>query len=198
MIAVLTGDIINSRQIQTDIWLTAVKAALNKHGQEPAQWEVYRGDSFQLEIAAAGKALHIAIYLKACIKELESLDVRVAIGLGDKSYTAEKVTESNGTAFINSGEAFESLKKQTLGIQCPDKAFEEEMNLYFDFASLHMDNWSSSTAKIIKTALEHPSKNQVQLAKLIGTTQSNISETYARGGFYPIMKLIKRFEAQVQ
>ena len=53
MTAVLTGDIINSRKSKTPDWLSNLKETLNKFGQEPKHWEIYRGDSFQLEIDPA-------------------------------------------------------------------------------------------------------------------------------------------------
>ena len=66
-----------------------MKYALDQYGQEPASWEIYRGDSFQLETTPE-KALEASIYIKANIKQLRNLDVRMAIGLGQKSYQGEK------------------------------------------------------------------------------------------------------------
>ena len=51
MIAILTGDIVNSREnINQASWLAPLKKLLNSFGKGPEQWEIYRGDSFQLEI----------------------------------------------------------------------------------------------------------------------------------------------------
>jgi hypothetical protein len=47
--------------------------------------------------------LVIVLLLKATIKQHKALDVRMAIGIGTIDYTSNKVTESNGSAFINSG-----------------------------------------------------------------------------------------------
>ena len=52
-------------------------------------------------------ALHYAIRIKASLKSNENIDVRMAIGIGDITYNAHKVTESNGSAFVFSGEKFE-------------------------------------------------------------------------------------------
>jgi len=38
--------------------------------------------------------------------------VRMAIGIGGKSYSGDRITESNGEAFINAGEKFEELEKE--------------------------------------------------------------------------------------
>src|SRR3546814_11309760 len=59
-------------------------------------------------------ALATAIGIKAIIKSIKQLDVRMAIGLGEISYVAKRVTESNGSAFVFSGEKFERLKKEKI------------------------------------------------------------------------------------
>ena len=130
MIAIITGDIINSRSEDVNLWLPKLKEELNKIGKEPKYWEIYRGDSFQLQTTPM-KALLIALNLKATIKQFKTLDVRMAIGIGTISYQVEKITESNGEAFINSGECFENLKKQTLAIKSPWPAFDETINLIY-------------------------------------------------------------------
>jgi len=52
MIAVLTGDLINSRDIAAVHWMPLLKGALAEYGSEPNTWEICRGDSFQLETKA--------------------------------------------------------------------------------------------------------------------------------------------------
>ena len=118
MIAIITGDMINSRK-PTDLnWLEGLKKILGKYGQSPAQWEIYRGDQFQLEVAVPEEALHTAFLIKAYLKT-RKLDARMSIGLGEKNYAADKISESNGSAFVRSGDLFETLKKQklTLAVQ---------------------------------------------------------------------------------
>tara|TARA_B110000305_G_C19373082_1_gene605540 strand:- start:790 stop:930 length:141 start_codon:yes stop_codon:yes gene_type:complete len=46
MIAVITGDIINSRKGEVERWIGPLKETLNRYGVEPKNWEIYRGDSF--------------------------------------------------------------------------------------------------------------------------------------------------------
>jgi len=139
MTSIITGDIINSRENNPQIWMPLLKDVLNKYGSEPTQWEIYRGDSFQIEIPPI-KALKVAILIKASIKQFKKLDVRIAIGIGDKSYTSKKITESNGSAFVNSGKCFEQLKKNSLAIKSPFKGFDIQMNLLLELALLTMNN----------------------------------------------------------
>lgn len=196
MLAIITGDIIESQQKDTKVWLKALKKALNTYGKEPSSWEIYRGDSFQLEVDVRN-ALEIVIAIKAMLKQ-EDIDVRMAIGIGEKEHAAKKITESNGTAFIHSGECFESLKKNTLAIKTPWEDFDEAINIMLDLALLTIDNWSSTSAELVKIGLENPNKKQTELTKLLNKTQSTISEGLKRAGYDEILKMIHFYNKKMQ
>lgn len=104
MIAVLTGDIINSKKVNSEEWLPKLKDYFIKVTNNAEKWEIYRGDSFQIQVNIE-EALITAICIRALIKTNSKIDVRISIGIGDVSFKGKKVIESNGTAFINSGEA---------------------------------------------------------------------------------------------
>lgn len=197
MVAIITGDIINSRETTPQVWLNALKSVLNIFGKEPKYWEVYRGDSFQLEITPKD-ALKAAFLIKASIKQFKHNDVRLAIGIGDKTYDSEKITESNGSAFVNSGQCFEQLKKTTLAIKSPSVDFDYQMNLMLELALLVMDHWKPATSTILKYTLEHPNLNQKVIAKELKKSQSNISEGLKRGGYDELSKLLSYYESQIQ
>ncbi|SNY92263.1 transcriptional regulator [Flagellimonas pacifica] len=194
--AIITGDIINSRKETPKAWLPNLKQVLNTYGNEPTQWEIYRGDSFQLETLPE-KALEAAIYIKASLKQEKGIDVRMGIGLGEKDYTSKKITESNGSAFVHSGECFENLKKQTLALKSDSKIFDQTINLMLQLAALSMDSWFPATSLIVKTALEHPKSNQKELAALLDKSQSNISEALIRAGFDEVQKMIQFYKSQL-
>jgi len=197
MISIITGDIINSKESNPKNWLNALKGVLNNFGNEPQQWEIYRGDSFQLEIKPEN-ALETAILIKATIKQFKNTDVRLAIGIGNKIYDSEKITEANGTAFVNSGECFEQLKKNTLAIKSPFTAFDAQINIMLELAQLTMNNWTVTTAKLVKAALENPDLNQKELAKHFNKTQGNISQGLKRSGFDEILKMIHYYNSQIK
>ncbi len=188
MIAVLTGDIINSRKSEVGDWLTKLKEVLSYYGQTSQNWEIFRGDSFQLSVSP-NKALVAAIHIKSVLKQTKHQDVRIAIGIGTETYTAQKISESNGDAYIRSGEMFESLKKQTLGIKSKDAQWDETLNLMLSLALLTANNWSNTVAEIIATVIENSGKNQKDIAQILRKSQSGISEALKRGGFEEIMNL---------
>jgi len=197
MEGIITGDLINSRQVEPSEWMPALKKVLKKYGKEPKNWEIFRGDSFQLNTKPED-ALLAAILIKAEIKQWKNLDVRIGIGLGEITYQAAKITESNGTAFLNSGECFEELKKQTLAIKTPNKDLNTTLNLMIELASLTIDRWTETAAKLIKIKIENPNVNQKDLASLLNkTAQGTISEGLKRGGYDEIQKLLDYYKHKI-
>lgn len=200
MHAVITGDIINSTKVDPKIWLPILKDALNKNGSSPTQWEIYRGDSFQLFIKDPYEALTIAIQIKAAIKTIKTLDVRMAIGLGNIKHNSSKITESNGTAFIYSGERFESLKKEKLNLALKSDwpQFDTDINLFIKLALLIMDNWTESAAEMIKTTFENPDKLQSELGTIIGIKQNAVSSRLKRAAFEEISEMIRVYQLKLK
>lgn len=199
MIAVITGDIVNSRALPA-LWIETLKQALSSLPEKEAKWEIFRGDSFQVELSAE-VALLASIYIKASIKTIKSADVRLSIGLGTKAKTAaSKVTEANGEAYINSGEAFDTLKsdKVNLAVKSPSLVFDEDMNLYFKLALIAMDNWSPIAAEVVKQTIENQNENQDKIAKISGRSQSSISEALKRAHFSEVMELEKKYRSFIK
>ena len=197
MKAVLTGDIIKSRTRSSTQWQPVLKEVLNRYGKEPLHWELFRGDSFQL-IVAAGDALQAAIHIKAAIKQLSGLDVRIGIGIGTQNKRSKKITEATGPAFIRSGECFDNLKKQTLAISSSNEQFDENMNMVISLATLIMDNWSTIVASVILKMIENPDKSQQEIARQMKKSQSTISEALKRGGFEEVKKMEVYYRTQIE
>ncbi|RZN80923.1 MAG: transcriptional regulator [Winogradskyella sp.] len=192
MTSVITGDIIKSRGFKDqDIWLNQLKSALAMLSDDSSNYEIYRGDSFQLEHKGYLGSLFAVIYLKACIKSIKGLDVRMAIGIGNKSYQGKTVSESNGEAFVFSGETFETLKKEKLNLKVKTENFnlDQELNLYFKLALIAMDNWTVNSAEIVKLSLENPNMIQSELAKLVGISQDAVSKRQKRAYLDEIKEL---------
>ncbi len=200
MTSIITGDIINSRTTKTpEIWLSALKEALSQYGNSPKHWEVYRGDSFQLEIADASKALEAVIAIKAAIKKIKKLDVRMAIGIGTKNYNATHISEANGPVFIASGETLEQLKKNktSLAIKTSSEKINTELNLYFRLALIAMDNWSTLAADIIGLSFKNNSLSQKKLGALLNIKQSTVSTRLKRASYDEIVALNEMYKVKV-
>lgn len=189
MTSIITGDIINSRKTNTKKWLLPLKEIF----KELNTGEVFRGDSFQVEVKNIEDAFLIALKIKSYIKINKEVDVRMAIGIGDKDFSSTTIKESNGEAFINSGKAFDALKKQTLAIKSPWKELDEELNLAFSLGVLIMDNWTANSAEFVKISLNNLSATQKEISKILQISQSSVSERRKRSGLDEILKLEKRY-----
>jgi len=210
MIAVITGDIINSRVLAAPLsWLRPLKVLFSEWGNTPANWEIYRGDSFQLEIKDPLRALEVAMRIKAVIKAVQAeeedkrtspIDVRMAIGIGVKEYTAERISESNGTAFVYSGEQFEKIKKEkiSLAIRTPWLEFDREMNLYVRLALIAMDNWSIGSGELMNILLKHPDLNQQQIADMLNIEQNSASGRYKRAYVEEMLLMESMFKEKLK
>lgn len=184
MTVILTGDIINSRKLPSQIWMGELKKIFQKFGESPNDWEIYRGDEFQLEIKNPADALSGALLIKVFLKSIR-LDARISLGFGDKNYDAEKITESNGDAFIRSGELFETLKKQkvNLAISSGNTNFDEEINLMLRLSLSFMDNWLQQSAEFIFTAMENPNASQEEIGAKLGINQAAVSRRQKRSNY---------------
>lgn len=197
--SVITGDIIGSRNTNNPLWLPKLKKTLSLEGKSPRTWEIYRGDSFQVEVRDPSQAFLTAIRIKATIKTIRDLDVRMAIGIGKKELVSQKIAETDGEAFIHSGEKFETLKKakQTLAIKTPWPDFDREMNVCFKLASIPMDSWTTNSAELIQILTNHPDLTQKILAKKLGVTQPSVSERQNRSHFEEILELEELYREKV-
>jgi len=200
MTSVITGDIIKSRDLKDQsIWLHELKRTLSMLSSDKSYYEIYRGDSFQIEHQDFSDSFIAAVYIKASIKSIKGLDVRMSIGVGEKSYQGKIVSESNGEAFIFSGETFETLKKekQNLKIKTSDIELNNELNLYFKLALIAMDNWTVNSAEIVKLSLENPNMIQTELAKIVGISQDAISKRQKRAYLDEILELDSLYRQKI-
>lgn len=197
--SVITGDIIRSRTASNPLWLPKLKKTLSLEGKSPRTWEIYRGDSFQVEVRDPSHAFLTAIRIKATIKTIRNLDVRMAIGIGKKEFVSQKISETDGEAFIHSGEKFETLKKakQTLAIKTPWPAFDREMNVCFKLASIPMDSWTPNSAELIQILTNQPDLTQKTLAKKLGVSQPSVSERQNRSHFEDILELEELYREKI-
>lgn len=179
MKAVLIGDIIGSSE-KSEQWMDILKSTLHHYGDTPKDWEIYRGDEFQLS-TAPNQALLAAYFLKAAMKSVK-LDVRLSIGIGDITFKSPNITQQNGTAFVRSGQLFESLKqkKLSLAISSNDDNFDATMNLLLRFASSVIDGWLPQSADYVLTKLNNPELSQSDLGLKLGITQAAVSRRHTR------------------
>jgi hypothetical protein len=199
MIVILTGDIINSRKVPSKKWMDDLKTIFQSIGKSPNDWEIYRGDEFQLEIKTLEDALAVAFQIKAFFKSI-NLDVRMSLGIGDKTYKARKITESNGSAFIRSGETFETLKKQklNLAINSGNAYFDEDLNLMLKLTLSFMDNWLQQSAEFVLVAIQNPTLSQEEIGVKLGINQAAVSRRQKRSNYDLLLQVDNYFRKKIK
>lgn len=210
MVAIIKGDIIASRKLlDQEKWLQPLKSLFSQWGNTPEQWELVWGDFFQLEINDPKEAIQKALEIKALIKkikpkeankQLSTLDVRMSIGIGEKTFAGKRVSESNGPAFIFAGEKFEKLKKEktNIAIQSPWGDFDKEINMYLRLAGKFMDSWSVSSAQLVEIVLKDPYITQEEIGELLDIKQNSVSGRWNRSNIDDVLKIEKVYREKLQ
>jgi len=198
MIAVITGDIINSQQTETELWITQLKNLLEKWGSAPEIWEIYRGDEFQLK-CRIDDVFWRFLAIKSLIKSNENLDVRMAIGIGDENFSSEKITESNGSAYVNSGRLLNDLKSDghTVSIKTSNSSVDRDLNILLKWSSKDFDSWTMATAEIIHEMIMNKDTTQEDLAKKFSISQSSISQRLKRANYDLIVETNEYFKKKI-
>jgi hypothetical protein len=209
MIAVITGDIMASRSLSNqEQWIKPLKKLLGKWGKSPAVWKLDRGDFFQVEVAAPETALLRAFQIKTLIKSVLSpepgakrstLDVRMGIGIGEKTYTGASISESNGAAFIHSGEKFDALQREAvrIGITTPWPHLDEEINLYLKLLGIIIDRWSVSSAELVAIVLQYPQITQEAIGQKLGIRQNSVSGRWNRARIDELLEVENIFRRKI-
>lgn len=198
MIAIITGDIINSQKSDTEAWLPKLKDLLGTWSETPDNWEIYRGDEFQLK-CSVDEVFHKALLIKSLIKTAENLDVRIAIGIGNEIFRSEKITESNGSAYVNSGRLLTDIKAlgKTLAIQTENDKVNRDLNILLKWAAIDFDNWTAATAEIIHQLLRNSDLTQEELARELNITQSSVSQRLKRANFELLQETDQYFRKKI-
>lgn len=212
IVAVITGDIIRSSQIEK-----AERVLLLEHLEQifkdlhrevsPNQSEIFRGDSFQLLLDKAEKALLAALLIRAGLKRRQyegqegrlQADARISIGIGELSYRGEKPGVSDGEAFHLSGRALDKMKKRnSLTIKTVWPEVNEEMEVASVLSEAITGRWTQPQAAIIYTYLLN-NKTQQELADEFGITQGAVSQRLNESGHVDAMKIfLQRFEKVIR
>ena len=184
MICILNGDIKGSRKAKSKNWLAELKELFLQFGKNPTDCEIYRGDEFQIEIKDCEEALLIAFQIKAFLRTI-SLDARMSIGIGEKTSKAKRISESNGSAFVYSGEAFEIMKKNKINlvVQSADNQFNKDMNLLIRLGLSFMDNWLAQQAEYVLLAINNPKLSQEEMGEILKINQAAVSKRRKRANF---------------
>ena len=219
--AVITGDLVKSRKINdADIEkvINSLKETFDEINRQlldgKGTFEIFRGDSFQGHLPQPELALLVAIILRARLRTYEPSiglsdqiktdkpilraysDARIAIGVGTTRYNADKITESQGEAFLKSGNSFDTLSKENerLAIMTPWENINSELKVSCKLADALISKWTASTAEAVYHYLLY-GINQKELATRLAITQPGVHKRLViYGNINSIQAFINRYQ----
>ena len=182
MIAILTGDIIKSKDLSKherhkflDL-LESIPSVLSPLSKSII--EIFRGDSFQLKIDNVLESLKVAITIRALIrsycfeKSHKQWDVRLSLGLGQSEFEKESLGLSDGEAFRNSGYRLDTMKKSRLALTTPWPEINSEFKILTAFADDIISNWTQKQSHVMFLKLKDKKSNTEISEKLEITRQA--------------------------
>lgn len=181
-IAVLTGDVIDSRKVgdRPRLYrrLEATLAELaSRHG---GHGERFRGDGFQLALPRSVSAMEAAVVLRAALIEHsephQRWDARIAVAVGPGEPGGR---EADGETFIASGRRLDALAGGAghLSLTLLDESEDPALDLLMRFLDDLLGSWSPYAAEVVglnlgANAARPPS--QQALADRLGISQPSV------------------------
>lgn len=196
--AVLTGDIVNSTQLNSDqekSLLATLESILS-----PFSFEFYRGDSFQVYMKEGEKALETALLCRtaaiALMPEETNIisDVRISIGLGDVEEPVKTLASAKGEAFLLSGRSLDEMGKTEgrLVIAMGNKLGAIALGVIADYINSIYRQMTVKQAEVIFELLKGDTQQQV--ADKLHKSKSTISQHVTAGRWDEIENILKNFK----
>ncbi|MFZ0134040.1 MAG: hypothetical protein WAK95_15985 [Desulfobacterales bacterium] len=178
--AVITGDIVNSRKFSEEarrdlhtVMMAGARALRAVFGETvPLELETFRGDAWQVVVAAPARALRIGSFYRAFLRAGISgvkADSRLAIAVGTIDFIPDgKVSSGDGEAYRLSGSLLERMPRQqrlAFGCALPRAngrlaALETVIQL-MDFLAA---GWSGKQAQAVTGALQGWTQEKIATA----------------------------------
>jgi hypothetical protein len=125
-------------------------------------------------------------------------DSRIAIGVGENNFLdGQNIGSSDGQAFRLSGYGLDDMKrtKQNLSVATPWNDFNEEIEIECSLIDVLIDRWTREQAMVVHLSLNHIKQDEI--SRILGITQSSVSQRLSRTGFPSLEKTIARFNKKI-
>lgn len=215
-VGIITGDLINSSQYEPaqrqEVIKTLKQTLTEANDAADNQWlrfEMYRGDSIQIEVTEPEQALRLAILLRAALQKLATgkkkqpvpgkpfADIRLSVGIGEAERKQGSVVEADGEAYRLSGRSLDTMKKhgQKLIIRTNNTDINEEFEVACRFLDVLLDKWSASSAEVVFWLLK--GLKDVEIAAKLGISQPAIHARKKVAGWEAIELMLQRYTSVI-
>lgn len=193
-IAVLTGDVIDSRKVEDRQRLYALldqtlAGLAARHG---GRGERFRGDGFQLALPRATAAMEVAIALRAALIEHSEADqrwdARIAVAVGPASWPdSDRLATADSEPFVRSGQDLDGLSEHGvhLSLALIDETDDGSLALLTRYLDDMVASWSRYSAEVIRLSLERETSQQA-MADHLGIRQPSVHKRL-RAARWPLL-----------
>jgi hypothetical protein len=173
----------------------------------PYRIDVFRGDSWQWLVRPAGKALKLAILLRALLRQAypeAQLDTRIAIGIGEIQAIPEgDLGRGDGEAFRLSGELLEQFGRgNRLRVAFPAKwppIMGEALDQLLQLIDLQVRQWTTKQAHAVAGAIiGYTQQEAAQHWFKPAISQQAVGQHLERAGWNTIEDSTRFFERTVR
>ncbi len=195
--AVITGDLIHSRQASTtqvDLAMDTLRdAAKEAEGRSNRilKFTRFRGDGWQIHLDTPGAALGTIVWLHAKLRATGlKIDSRMAAGIGGiETLGTTTLADANGPAFITSGQALDTIGKHRFTIA--GIGVTDELLAIFELVEHIIFGWTANQAEAAAIALAYPNQTQEDIATKLDISRQAVQLRLAGAGAASINRAIK-------
>lgn len=200
--AVITGDLIKSRKIAAqdfDVIRYRLEQVLTYLSDKyNAEYDVYRGDSFQIIFPSMDYSIKSALLIRLALKSVQTsgqkCDARISIGLGTVDTQRTKLRSSTGEAFNLSGIGLDKLKGQNIGVFTNSKTFQNSIDLLIKFVDAKIDNLTQVQTQALYEYLVDENNNHDEIAKRLNKSRVNTTKLLNMASYQLFDEFIDTFE----
>ncbi|WP_394220524.1 hypothetical protein [Alteromonas gracilis] len=202
LVGVLTGDITNSQSFGNgdfDNILAALREQLSNYATRySGDFDVYRGDAFQLVVRQPQHCMQIAIRLRLALKAYSpSVDVRISVAVGEAQFRPSEVKTGTGEAFVLSGRGLDSIKPHYIAFYSSDKTLENQTQLLTRFADAHISGLTQTQSQTLLAYIEAEDKSHESVADILDKNRSNVSRILNASNYKLVAEYLRYMEQEL-
>lgn len=200
MIAVLTGDIVNSTKMSDEVYselILELKSLLKiAYEKYKAVGEIYRGDEFQIQFPDPSYAIECTLLIKLALHlsrfSKKPIQCTLSLAYGSHSILDEKPNTSSGPVFINSGRGLDKTQRGDISVNFNEnlEKTNKEIVLLTQFLNHILNRLTKSQAELLNQYIKSNYAEHKKIADITGTTRQNISNRLGNIGAFLVRDYI--------
>lgn len=203
IVAVLTGDLVKSRQSDP----ASIERAMQVLGRSAAtltdicdadtRFTRFRGDGWQLVLGSVRVVLRASLLLVADLRANDiGIETRISAGIGHyDSLGTANLSDATGSAFFVSGNHLDAAPKRKRLLVAGGRSRDQNWQAaIFDLVDHQVSSWSRPQAEAVAMALRHGQMTQQDIADQLDITRQAVQLRLATAGYSALETALTAFE----